>query len=96
MLDALLGKRTHVKDAHDRYANQEVSDLLQRVEDFEGLVILTSNFRANLDDAFLSRFDAVVRFPFPGTGGCDRLWPRLPRRGTSEYRVRRATIYCPQ
>ena len=53
MLDALLGKRTHVKGAHDRYANQEVSDLLQRVDDFEGLVMLTSNFRANLDDAFL-------------------------------------------
>ena len=89
-------KRTHVKDAHDRYANKEVGYLLQRVEDFDGLVILTSNFRANLDDAFLSRFDAVVRFPFPGTAGCDRLGRRLPRRGTSECRVCRATIYCPQ
>jgi len=69
MLDALLGKRTHVKDAHDRYANKEVGYLLQRVEDFEGLVILTSNFRANLDDAFLSRFNAVVRFRSPAPPG---------------------------
>jgi SpoVK/Ycf46/Vps4 family AAA+-type ATPase len=53
--DALFGKRTNVKDAHDRYANQEISYLLQRVEDFDGLVILASNFRANIDEAFLRR-----------------------------------------
>ncbi len=63
--DALFGKRTDVKDAHDRYANQEVSYLLQRVEDFDGLVILASNFKTNLDEAFLRRFNAIVRFPFP-------------------------------
>jgi len=63
--DALFGKRTGVKDAHDRYANQEVSYLLQRVEDFNGLVILASNFKANIDEAFLRRFNAIVRFPFP-------------------------------
>jgi AAA+ superfamily predicted ATPase len=63
--DAIFGKRTGVKDAHDRYANQEVSYLLQRVEDFEGLVILSSNFKANIDDAFLRRFNAIIKFPFP-------------------------------
>jgi len=83
--DALFGKRTHVKDAHDRYANQEVSYLLQRVEDFEGLVILASNFRANIDDAFLRRFNAVIRFPFPGTAERERIWRRLlPPKGASE------------
>lgn len=63
--DAIFGKRTGVKDAHDRYANQEVSYLLQRVEDFEGLVILSSNFKANIDEAFLRRFNAIIKFPFP-------------------------------
>jgi len=63
--DAIFGKRTGVKDAHDRYANQEVSYLLQRVEDFEGLVIMSSNFKANIDDAFLRRFNAIIKFPFP-------------------------------
>jgi len=63
--DALFGKRTGVKDAHDRFANQEVSYLLQRVEDFDGLVILSSNFKSNIDDAFLRRFNAIIKFPFP-------------------------------
>jgi AAA+ superfamily predicted ATPase len=63
--DSLFGKRTNIKDAHDRYANQEVSYLLQEVEEFNGLVILCSNFKANLDDAFLRRFNAIVRFDFP-------------------------------
>ena len=63
--DAIFGKRTGVKDAHDHYANQEISYLLQRVEDFEGLVILSSNFKANIDDAFLRRFNAIIKFPFP-------------------------------
>ncbi|HEV8389828.1 MAG TPA: ATP-binding protein [Dongiaceae bacterium] len=63
--DALFGKRTSVKDAHDRYANQEISYLLQRVEDFEGLVILATNFRANIDEAFLRRFNAIIRFSVP-------------------------------
>ena len=63
--DALFGKRTSVKDAHDRYAKQEVSYLMQRVEEFDGLVILASNFRANMDEAFLRRFNAIIRFPLP-------------------------------
>ncbi|MCG9972578.1 ATP-binding protein [Christiangramia crocea] len=63
--DAIFGKRTGVKDAHDRFANQEVSYLLQRVEDFDGLVILSSNFKSNIDDAFLRRFNSIIKFPFP-------------------------------
>ena len=81
--DALFGKRTSVKDAHDRYANQEVSYLLQRVEDFDGLVILASNFRANMDDAFLRRFNAIIRFPMPNENERLEIWLRpLPDRGT--------------
>jgi len=63
--DALFGKRTNVKDAHDRFANQEVSYLLQRVEEFPGLSILASNFKSNLDDAFTRRFQSIVYFPIP-------------------------------
>jgi hypothetical protein len=84
--DALFGKRTSVKDAHDRYANQEISYLLQRVEDFEGLVILASNFRANIDEAFLRRFNAIIRFPFPSEAERRRIWlralPDHPGRAT--------------
>ena len=79
--DALFGKRTSVKDAHDRYANQEVSYLLQRVEDFDGVVVLASNFRTNMDDAFLRRFDAIVRFSLPDTAERQAIWHRaLPHR----------------
>jgi len=63
--DALFGKRTKVNDAHDRYANQEVSYLLQRIEDFDGLVILASNLKGNMDEAFTRRFQSVVHFPMP-------------------------------
>ncbi|HKS55147.1 MAG TPA: ATP-binding protein [Steroidobacteraceae bacterium] len=64
--DALFGKRSEVKDSHDRYANLEVSYLLQRIESFNGLVILTSNARKNIDEAFLRRLRFVVEFPPPG------------------------------
>lgn len=63
--DALFGKRTSVSSAHDRFANQEVSYLLQRVEEFSGLSILASNFKSNLDDAFTRRFQSIVYFPMP-------------------------------
>jgi SpoVK/Ycf46/Vps4 family AAA+-type ATPase len=83
--DALFGKRTHVKDAHDRYANQEVSYLLQRVDEFDGLVILASNLRTNIDDAFLRRFNAVIRFPFPTAAERERIWQRhLPDHVSAE------------
>ncbi len=63
--DALFGKRTNVRDAHDKYANQEVSYLLQRIEDYNGLIILATNMKSNIDDAFMRRFNAILKFPFP-------------------------------
>ena len=72
--DALFGKRTNVQSAHDKYANQEVSYLLQRVEDFPGLLILASNYKNNLDDAFLRRFHALIHFPMPGPADRLTLW----------------------
>ena len=63
--DAVFGKRTGVRDAHDKYANQEVSYLLQRIEDYQGLTILASNFKKNIDDAFLRRFNSIIYFPVP-------------------------------
>jgi SpoVK/Ycf46/Vps4 family AAA+-type ATPase len=75
--DALFGKRTQVKQSHDRYANQEVSYLLQRVEEFDGLVILAADRKGNIDDAFLRRFNAVIRFPMPSVEDRARLWARL-------------------
>lgn len=63
--DAIFGKRTDVNDSHDRYANQEVSYLLQRIEYHEGLVILATNMKNNIDSAFLRRFQSVVYFPMP-------------------------------
>jgi hypothetical protein len=72
--DALFGKRTNVQSAHDKYANQEVSYLLQRVEDFPGLLILASNYKNNLDDAFLRRFHSLIHFPMPGPADRLTLW----------------------
>jgi len=63
--DALFGKRTETRNAHDRYANQETAYLLQRIETFDGIAILASNMRQNLDDAFLRRFESVIYFPLP-------------------------------
>ncbi len=74
--DALFGKRTNVSSAHDKYANQEVSYLLQRVEDYPGLLILASNFKSNLDDAFLRRFHSLVHFPMPVTSERLTLWQK--------------------
>lgn len=72
--DALFGKRTQAKSSNDRYANQEVSYLLQRVENFNGLVILTSNFKNNIDDAFLRRFNSIVSFSKPNAEERLELW----------------------
>ncbi len=66
--DAIFGKRSEVRDARDRYANVEVAYLLQRMERFDGLAILTTNLRANLDEAFTRRLDVIVDFPTPGGG----------------------------
>jgi len=72
--DALFGKRTQVQDSHDRFANQEISFLLQRIEEFHGVVILTSNIKTNIDDAFLRRFHSVVNFPMPKPAERLRIW----------------------
>lgn len=74
--DALFGKRTDVRDAHDKYANQEVSYLLQRIESYPGLVILASNFRSNVDEAFTRRFQALVYFPVPRAPERLLLWQK--------------------
>jgi hypothetical protein len=75
--DALFGKRTAVRDSHDRYANIEVSYLLQRMEAYRGLAILTTNVRSALDAAFLRRLRFVVEFPFPGTAQREAIWRRV-------------------
>lgn len=72
--DALLGKRSEVKDAHDRYANIEVAYLLQRMEAYEGLAILTTNMRKNLDPAFLRRLRFMVEFPRPDVEAREKIW----------------------
>jgi SpoVK/Ycf46/Vps4 family AAA+-type ATPase len=75
--DALFGKRTEVKDSHDRYANIEVSYLLQRMESYRGLAILTTNFRTALDTAFTRRLRFVVEFPFPRAAEREEIWRRI-------------------
>ncbi|MGY1829091.1 ATP-binding protein [Geodermatophilus sp. SYSU D01180] len=72
--DALFGKRTEVRDSHDRYANLEVSYLLQRMEAYEGLAILTTNLKSSLDPAFLRRIRFVVGFPFPDAAARALIW----------------------
>ena len=66
--DAIFGKRSEVRDAHDRYANIESAYLLQRMETFDGLAILATNLRANIDEAFTRRLDMIIDFPAPGRG----------------------------
>ncbi|MFI5910941.1 ATP-binding protein [Dactylosporangium sp. NPDC051541] len=75
--DALFGKRTEVSDAHDRYANIETSYLLQKMEEFEGLVVLATNLRQNLDEAFTRRVRFIVEFPFPDADSRRRIWRTL-------------------
>jgi ATPase family associated with various cellular activities (AAA) len=72
--DALFGRRTRVDDSHDRFANQEISFLLQRIEEFAGVVILASNFKSNVDDAFVRRFQSVIQFQMPQSVQRLRLW----------------------
>jgi len=75
--DALFGKRSEIHDAHDRYANLETSYLLQRVEAYEGIVILSSNFRRNLDEAFVRRLRFIVEFPLPDERERLRIWEQI-------------------
>ena len=81
--DALFGKRTKVTDAHDRYANQEVSYLLQRIEDHDGVVILASNQKENMDDAFTRRFESIIHFPMPDAKERLTIW----KNGFSEKSI---------
>jgi SpoVK/Ycf46/Vps4 family AAA+-type ATPase len=83
--DALFGKRTDVSDAHDRYANIEVSYLLQRVEAFRGILVLTTNMQANIDVAFVRRLQFIVEFPFPNEAQRERIWRvSMPQRAPLE------------
>ena len=72
--DALFGKRSEVRDSHDRYANIEVGYLLQRMEEYEGIAILATNFRKNMDEAFARRLHFTVEFPFPDRDDRHRIW----------------------
>jgi hypothetical protein len=72
--DALFGKRTNIRDAHDKYANQEVSYLLQRIEQYDGLVILATNMKNNIDDAFRRRFEVELQFAMPNSAQRRQIW----------------------
>jgi SpoVK/Ycf46/Vps4 family AAA+-type ATPase len=75
--DALFGKRSEVKDSHDRYANIEINYLLQRMESYRGLAVLATNMKGALDTAFLRRIRFVIQFPFPDAGQRAELWRRM-------------------
>ena len=75
--DAIFGKRSEVRDAHDRYANIEISYLLQKMEEYQGITILTTNFRKNIDDAFVRRIHFAVEFPFPEEEYRLQIWQRV-------------------
>ncbi len=81
--DAIFGKRTNVRDAHDKYANQEVSYLLQRIEAHPGLVILASNFKTNIDAAFTRRFQSIIEFQLPGAAERLKLWKSILPKNVS-------------
>jgi hypothetical protein len=95
--DALFGKRSEVRDSHDRYANIEVSYLLQRMESYAGLAILTTNLKQSLDTAFLRRLRFVVQFPFPDASQRAEIWRRvfpdvLPRYELDIYRLSQLNV----
>ena len=95
--DALFGKRSEVKDSHDRYANLEVSYLLQRMEAYNGLAILTTNMKGALDAAFLRRLRFVAQFPFPDTAQRVEIWRRVfpaatPTQGLDLLRLSQLNI----
>jgi SpoVK/Ycf46/Vps4 family AAA+-type ATPase len=88
--DALFGKRSEVRDAHDRYANIEIAYLLQKMEQYDGLAILASNLRQNMDEAFLRRLQFIVEFPFPDETQRYRIWqvhfpPEVPKDKAIDY-----------
>jgi SpoVK/Ycf46/Vps4 family AAA+-type ATPase len=90
--DALFGKRSEVRDSHDRYANIEISYLLQRMEAYDGVTILATNLGANLDEAFTRRLQFAVDFPFPETSYRLRIWqtlfpPDVPRHPEIDWKI---------
>ncbi|HLL15393.1 MAG TPA: ATP-binding protein [Pyrinomonadaceae bacterium] len=89
--DALFGKRSDVKDSHDRYANIEVSYLLQRMESYKGLAILTTNMKTALDTAFMRRLRFVVQFPFPDAAQRGEIWRRVfpPQTPTENLEIQK-------
>jgi SpoVK/Ycf46/Vps4 family AAA+-type ATPase len=95
--DALFGKRSEVKDSHDRYANIEISYLLQRMEAYRGLAILTTNLKSALDPAFLRRLRFVIQFPFPDVGQRAEIWRRIfptttPTEGLDTAKLARLNV----
>ena len=95
--DALFGKRSEVKDSHDRHANIEVSYLLQRMETYRGLAILTTNFKRAIDPAFLRRIRFVVSFPFPDMAQRQEIWRRIfptqtPTSGLAPNKLAQLTV----
>ena len=95
--DALFGKRSEVRDSHDRYANIEVNYLLQRMEGYQGLAILATNMKSALDQAFLRRLRFIVTFPFPGPAERRRIWasifpPETPREALDLDRLARLNL----
>jgi hypothetical protein len=90
--DALFGKRSEVKDSHDRYANVEVSYLLSRMETYRGLAILTTNFRQALDSAFVRRIRFIVHFPFPDVSQRAAIWSRAFPTKTPTQNVNPAAL----
>jgi hypothetical protein len=84
--DALFGKRTEVKDAHDRYANIEIAYLLQKIDEYDGLSILATNLRQNLDPAFTRRLTFIVDFPFPDEASRKRIWQTIWPAGVPRSR----------
>jgi SpoVK/Ycf46/Vps4 family AAA+-type ATPase len=90
--DAIFGKRSEVKDAHDRYSNIEIAFLLQKMEEYEGITILASNLRSNIDESFVRRMQFIVEFPFPDEDSRFRIWKGLfpaeaPVGGEVDFRL---------
>ena len=95
--DALFAKRTEVRDSLDRYSNIEVSYLLQRMETYRGLAVLTTNLKDSIDSAFLRRIGATVVFPFPDLEMRTRIWkgafpPEMPRNGLEPERLAQLNV----
>jgi SpoVK/Ycf46/Vps4 family AAA+-type ATPase len=89
--DALFGKRTDVKDSHDRYANIETNYLLQKIDEFEGVVILSTNYKRNIDEAFIRRMQFIVNFPFPDAEYRHEIWKKafpeqVPRSNDIDFK----------